>query len=108
MAERAHWQVQEAKQRFSEVLRAVEQEGPQIITRHGDEVAAIVDIAEYRRLATPERDLKAVLLGPPYFDDDMIDIMDEIEAERKTSFAPVRDFEIELGLVDDHHEDGPR
>jgi prevent-host-death family protein len=107
MAERAHWQVQEAKQRFSEVLRAVEQEGPQIITRHGDEVAAIVDIEDYRRMATPKRDLKAVLLGPPHFDDDMIDIMDEIEAERKTSLAPARDFEIELGLVDDHDAGDP-
>ena len=30
-----HWQVQDAKQRFSEMIRAVVSEGPQIITRHG-------------------------------------------------------------------------
>ncbi len=41
MAENARWQVQEAKQRFSEVLRAVERDGPQTITRHGEEVAVV-------------------------------------------------------------------
>lgn len=35
-----NWQVQEAKQRFSEVLRAVERTGPQIITRLGEEIAS--------------------------------------------------------------------
>jgi prevent-host-death family protein len=45
-----HWQVQEAKQRFSEVLRAAEAGEPQIVTKHGEEVAVVIDIAEYRRL----------------------------------------------------------
>jgi prevent-host-death family protein len=44
------WQVQEAKQRFSEVLRKAAAEGDQIVTRHGVEVAAVIDFAEYRRL----------------------------------------------------------
>lgn len=106
MSERAHWQVQEAKQRFSEVLRAVEQDGAQIITRHGEEVAALIDIEEYRRLKAPRQTVKDVLIGPPYFDDDLIAVMDEVEADRKQQFAPLRDFEIELGLADD--PGGPR
>jgi prevent-host-death family protein len=44
------WQVQEAKQRFSEVLRAAKAGEPQIVTKHGEEVAVVIDIAEYRRL----------------------------------------------------------
>nr|BFE80969.1 hypothetical protein GCM10020093_035700 [Planobispora longispora] len=44
------WQVQEAKQRFSEVVRRAVSEGPQVVTRHGEEVAVVIDIAEYRRL----------------------------------------------------------
>ncbi|MCC9308678.1 type II toxin-antitoxin system Phd/YefM family antitoxin [Kitasatospora sp. RB6PN24] len=65
------WQVQEAKQKFSEVLRHAESEGPQFVTRHGDEVAVIIDIREYRRLKGGEMDLRDYLLlpGPPYFDD---------------------------------------
>src|SRR4029450_13791020 len=45
-----HWQVQEAKQPFSEVLRAAEAGEPQIVTKHGEAVAVVIDIAEYRRL----------------------------------------------------------
>lgn len=45
-----HWQVQEAKQRFSEVIRAAEAGEPQIVTKHGEEVAVVIDIMEYRRL----------------------------------------------------------
>lgn len=83
-----HWQLQEAKQRFSEVIRAVEREGPQIITRHGEDVAVIINIAEWHKLATPRADLKELLLGSPPFDDDSIAILDEVEAERKHDFGP--------------------
>lgn len=96
MPEHAHWQVQEAKQRFSEVLRAVEREGPQTITRHGEEVAVVVDIAEYRRLTEPKLDGRDLLLGPPYFDDDTIDVMDQIEANRKRDFGRPVDLGADL------------
>jgi prevent-host-death family protein len=45
-----HWQVQEAKQQFSELIRAVQADGPQFVTKHGEEVAVVLDIADYRRL----------------------------------------------------------
>ena len=41
-----HWQIQEAKQRFSEMTRAVTSEGPQVITRHGEDVAVVRQDAE--------------------------------------------------------------
>lgn len=89
------WQVQEAKQRFSEVLRAVETDGPQTITRHGQEVAVVIDIAEYRRMTGRTKDPKDVLLGPPYFDDTVAAVMDEIVAERKRDFG--RDIDLGFG-----------
>jgi prevent-host-death family protein len=46
-----HWQVQEVKQRLSEVLRAAETHGVQYVTRHGKEVAVVMSVEEYRRLA---------------------------------------------------------
>jgi prevent-host-death family protein len=58
-----YWQIQDAKQRFSEMTRAVAHDGPQIITRHGEEVAVVVDIAEYRRLTRPTVDLTGLLAG---------------------------------------------
>ena len=38
------WQLQEAKNRFSEVINAAEHEGPQTITRHGKPVAVVVPV----------------------------------------------------------------
>jgi prevent-host-death family protein len=98
MTSRAHdyWQIQEAKQRFSEMIRAVVHEGPQIITRHGDEVAVVVDIAEYRRLTRPTVDLTGLLLGGPALSDDAVNVLAEVEAERKADFG--RQIDLEVGL----------
>ena len=38
------WQLQEAKNRFSEVINAAEHHGPQTITQHGYPVALVVPI----------------------------------------------------------------
>jgi prevent-host-death family protein len=88
-----HWQVQDAKQRFSEVLRAVESGGPQVITRHGEDVAVVVAIDDYRRLTRPQVDLASALLGGPKLDGGLIEVFDEIEAERKVDFGRAVDLE---------------
>nr|WP_187361062.1 type II toxin-antitoxin system Phd/YefM family antitoxin [Phytoactinopolyspora mesophila] len=80
------WQVYEAKQRFSEVLRAVAEDGPQTITRHGEAIAVIIDIAEFHRLTQPRMNLTELLKGPPYLDDDAVQVLGEFEGERKRDF----------------------
>jgi prevent-host-death family protein len=62
---RDRWQLQEAKQRFSELIRSVEADGPQFVTRHGEEVAVVVSIAEYRHLRGSEHDFKQFLQSAP-------------------------------------------
>lgn len=59
------WPVQDAKARFSELLDASVEKGPQIVTRRGVETAVLVPIEEWRRLqsAAPPR-LKSLLLAP--------------------------------------------
>jgi prevent-host-death family protein len=64
------WQVQEAKQRFSEVLRAAESE-PQIVTKHGEEIAVVLDIAEYRRLRGERIGFMEFLRAEPFIDGDL-------------------------------------
>ena len=62
-----HWQVQEAKARFSAVLDAAEEEGPQIVTRRGVETAVIVPIEQWRLLTQRQskyRSVKEWLLAP--------------------------------------------
>lgn len=78
------WQVQEAKQRFSEVLRAVESEGPQIVTRHGEEIAVVMDIQRYRELTgTGTSFLEAIMGMAGDYGDEFAEVMEEVVRERK-------------------------
>jgi prevent-host-death family protein len=43
------WQLQEAKNRLSEVVDLALEEGPQVVTRHGKEVVVIVSKREFER-----------------------------------------------------------
>lgn len=57
------WPVQDAKARFSELLDTCLREGPQRVTRRGNEVAVLVSAAEWERLAHGARPtLKDLLL----------------------------------------------
>ena len=59
------WQVQDAKARFSELLKTSLAEGPQIVTKRGVETAVLVAIDEWRRMEQRARpELKELLLAP--------------------------------------------
>jgi prevent-host-death family protein len=51
------WQLQEAKNRFSEVVNKALEEGPQTVTRHGEEIVIILSKAEYTRLVKSQTSL---------------------------------------------------
>jgi prevent-host-death family protein len=59
------WQLQEAKSKFSQLVRQALSEGPQIVTRHGEEVAVVLSIDDYRRLSEPRPSLLELLLDSP-------------------------------------------
>jgi prevent-host-death family protein len=62
------WQLQEAKQRFSELVRRAGVEGPQVVTKHGEEAAVVVSMEEYRRLTRDRPDFREFLLSAPDLD----------------------------------------
>lgn len=51
------WQIQEAKNKFSEVIERALQQGPQVITRHGKETAIVLSYEDYRKLALSQKKL---------------------------------------------------
>lgn len=59
------WQLQEAKQKFSELVRRALEDGPQTVTRRGEEVVVVVPSEEYRRLTGDRPDFKEFLLSGP-------------------------------------------
>ena len=44
------WQLQEAKNKFSEVVEEALEHGPQVITRRGMETAVVLGYKDYRRM----------------------------------------------------------
>ena len=51
------WQLQEAKNKLSEVVEAALNDGPQVITRRGADTAVVLSYAEYRRLLLTQKKL---------------------------------------------------
>jgi len=98
-----HWQIQEAKQRFSEMIRAVTSQGPQVITRHGEDIAVVIGISEFRRLTRAAVNLTDILLGGQKVDDSIVDVFAEIEAERKADLGRPVDLggTVDLGSTGD-------
>ena len=47
---RGHWQVQEAKARFSELFRTARTEGPQRVSHHGKETVVLMAEEDYLSL----------------------------------------------------------
>ncbi|MGH8720224.1 MAG: type II toxin-antitoxin system Phd/YefM family antitoxin [Burkholderiales bacterium] len=44
------WQLQEAKNRLSEIVRKAQEQGPQVITLHGNDAVVVVAAEEYRKI----------------------------------------------------------
>jgi prevent-host-death family protein len=79
-----HWRLQDAKARFSELVRLVRSEGPQHVTVHGRDEVVVIAAEDFRRLKgdlTGEV-LVSALQASPYRDV-------EIEPDREA--MPVRD-----------------
>jgi prevent-host-death family protein len=83
------WQVQEAKQRFSEVIRAAQAGEPQIVTRHGEEIVVIVEISQYRHLRGESTPLMNYLVAGPHVEIDF-DVERRRDAPREVDLAVER------------------
>ncbi len=59
------WKLEDAKNRFSELVRRARGEGPQFVTRHGKEAAVVLGIEEYQAL-TRDDDLLDFLRESPF------------------------------------------
>lgn len=44
------WQIQDAKNKLSEVIARALQQGPQLITKHGEKTVVVISYIEYEKL----------------------------------------------------------
>jgi antitoxin Phd len=59
------WPLQEAKSRFSELVNRTLKEGPQLITRRGEDAVVILAVNDYQRLSGQATNLMDCLLNAP-------------------------------------------
>lgn len=79
------WQIQEAKNKLSEVVDSSIKIGPQIITRHGKNTAVMISMEDYKRLATPKTSIKKTLMSTGF---DSLDLArDKSDSGRASEFS---------------------
>lgn len=59
------WQLQEAKAKFSELIRQTKKSGPQLITTRGEPVAVILSISAFEDTIKPQDSLIDFLNNSP-------------------------------------------
>jgi prevent-host-death family protein len=79
-----HWRLQDAKARFSELVRRVRGEGPQHVTVHGRDEVVVISADEFRKLKGDQTGeaLIAAMRASPHRD---------IDIEPEHGRFPVRD-----------------
>ncbi len=65
------WQLQEAKGKFSEVVKRAQSQGPQNITVHGEPVAVLISRRDYLKLTHPKPSLVELLRTSPLADSNL-------------------------------------
>jgi len=74
-----HWQLQEAKNKLSQVVQEARSHGPQTITLRGKEAAVLMSAEDYRRLTEPKGSLVEFLRSSPWAETDL-----DLERSRDT------------------------
>lgn len=85
--DRPRWKLQDAKARFSQLVREAREVGPQLVTVHGKDAVVVMSAEEYAGLIPPPArpSLHALLSRSPLRD---------LDFEHESVRAPVRDVEL--------------
>ncbi len=79
------WQLQEAKNRFSEVVRKASEEGPQTVTKHGKDSVVVLSAEDYRKLEQPKTSLVEFFQKSP---------LSKVEIDLKRDKSLARQFDL--------------
>ena len=79
------WQLQEAKNKFSNLVDKARHDGPQVVTKHGKEAVVIIAIEDYQKLNKPKSDLISFLKKSP---------LSDINLDLTREKSPSRDVEL--------------
>ncbi len=79
------WQLQDAKNRFSNLVDKAHREGPQFVTKHGRRSVVVLAVEDYQKLIKPKSDLVSFLKQSP---------LSNVPIDLKRDKSPGRDIEL--------------
>jgi prevent-host-death family protein len=79
------WPLQDAKNKFSEVVNNALRRGPQIITRRGVQTVVVLSYEEYQHLQKPQTDLITFFRSSP---------LAEVKLDLRRDDSPPRDVSL--------------
>ena len=80
------WELQEAESKLGEVVENALQNGPQVITKHGAELAVVLSTADYKKLVREQSPVSKFFRNSPLTDAG-------VELSRDKSPIRLADFE---------------
>jgi len=66
-----HWQLQDAKNKFSNLVDKAQHSGPQVVTKHGKDAVVVLSIDEYKKLIKPKTSLVKFFQDSPLVKEDL-------------------------------------
>ena len=82
----AGWKLQDAKARFSELVRRAQTEGPQRVTVRGHDAVVVIAAEELERLLPPSSDTMPFVTFMEGLNVDGLDLTRERDLGRETTF----------------------
>ena len=79
------WSLQDAKSKFSQVVKEAQKTGPQVVTKRGIETVIIISITDYKRLTKPNKKLTTFFRESPLYGIDL-DFKRSKELSREVEF----------------------
>lgn len=81
----AKWQLQEAKNKFSEVVRKATEEGPQTVTKHGKDSVVVLSVEDFKKIEQPNTSLVEFFQQSP---------LASVELDLDRDKSPARDISL--------------
>ena len=73
----SNWQLQDAKARFSEVVKRAREQGPQHVSLRGEPAVVVISEADFAKLTASRPSIVDHILHGPVWPDDVVDAIND-------------------------------
>jgi prevent-host-death family protein len=73
----SNWQLQDAKARFSEVVKRARERGPQHVSLRGEPAVVVISEVDFAKLTASRPSIVDHILDGPNWPDDVVDVIND-------------------------------